>query len=193
VAFRGTVRTGIAGAGGALLLAGCASGATAVRNLSWKPPPQSAGCTEFAPCDNVKKWFAFETRSAGDASACHPIPQKGTEETCARADEAYARAHQEHLEYFAGLCGESVGVPSRVVLPYLGVPENDRLTTCGGKGVIAPFPCRVWEWTWATASKGGAFLVFLVQPAGGPPGEWVFNACSYCDATSSCREIPFRP
>ena len=177
----------------ALLLAGCGTSSVAVRNLSWKPPPQSAACTEATPCDNVKRWLAFETQSVGDFVACHPVPQKGTEEVCARADEAYARAHQQHLDYFGSLCGESVGVPASVVFPYMGVPENDRNITCGGKGGIPAFPCRVWEWSWATTSQGGAFLVFLVQPAGGAPGEWVLNSCSYCDVNSKCRELPFRP
>jgi hypothetical protein len=176
----------------ALLLVGCASSATAVKNLSWRPPPESAGCTEVAPCENVKKWFAFETRSAGDLAACLPVLQKGTEETCARAGEAYARTHQQHLDYFASLCAESVGVPTGVVFPYIGVPENDRVITCGGKGGVPAFPCRVWEWTWATTTKGAAFLVFFVQPADGPPGAWVLNSCSYCDAGSSCRDLPFR-
>jgi hypothetical protein len=176
----------------ALLLAGCGSSATAVKNLTWKPPPQSSSCTNAAPCENVKKWFAFETRSAGDFAACLPVPQKGTEETCAKASEAYARTHQQHLEFFADLCAESVGVPTGVVFPYFGVPENDKVITCGGKGGIPAFPCRVWEWTWATTTKGAAFLVFFVQPADGPPGSWVLNNCSTCDAGSSCRELPFR-
>jgi hypothetical protein len=121
------------------------------------------------------------------------VAQKGTEEFCARADQAYAQQHEQHIAYFAGLCGESLGVPALAVFPYMGLPENDKVITCGGKGGIPPFPCRVWEWTWATTSKGGAFLVFFVQPAGGPPGEWVLNNCSYCDAASSCRDVPFRP
>jgi len=187
------MKTTVAPIASALLLLGCASGATPIRTFSWKPPPQAAGCTERAPCNEVKEWFAFETRSAGDSAACHPLPQKGTEETCARADEAYARTHAQHLDFFAGLCGESVGVPGLAVFPWLGVPDNDKVITCGGKGGIPPFPCRVWEWSWATTTRGGAFLVFLVQPAGGPPGEWVLNNCSYCDAGAPCRELPFRP
>jgi hypothetical protein len=187
------MKTNLAPIAGALLLLGCASSPTPVRSLSWSPPPQMAGCTEVAPCAEVKAWFAAEMKSAGDAVACHPVPQKGTEEACARADEAQARAHARELDFLAGLCGESVGVPARAVFPYLGVPDNDKVITCGGKGGIPAFPCRVWEWTWATTTRGGAFMVFLVQPAGGPPGEWVLNACSYCDAGSPCREVPFRP
>jgi hypothetical protein len=177
----------------ALLVLGCASGATPIRTLSWKPPPEAAGCSESAPCDNVKRWFAFETKAAGDAAACHPVAQKGTEETCARADEAYGRAHGNYLEYVSELCGESVGVPGRAIFPYVGVPDSDKQITCGGKGGIPAFPCRVWEWTWATTTRGGAFLVFLVQPAGGPPGEWLLNSCTYCEPGSPCRDVPFRP
>jgi hypothetical protein len=187
------MKTPLASIATALLVLGCGSGATAVKNLSWRPPPQSASCSEAAPCDNVKRWFAFETRAAGDAAPCQPVPLAGTEAACARALEDQARARAQHLDYFAGLCGESVGVPAPLVFPYLGVPESDRVITCGGKGGIPAFRCRVWEWTWATTSKGGAFLVFLVEPAGGAPGEWVLNSCSHCEAGSSCRDLPFRP
>jgi hypothetical protein len=187
------MKTTLAPIASALLLLGCSSGSGSIRSLSWKPPVELERCTEQAPCAEVKHWFEFETRSAGDAAACHPVPQKGTEEACARGDEAYARSHAVYLELFAGLCGESVGVPARAVFPYTGAPETDKVITCGGKGGIPPFPCRVWEWTWATSARGGAFLVFLVQPAGGPPGEWLLNSCSYCDAGSPCRDVPFRP
>ncbi len=176
-----------------LLLSGCGPGATAVRPLTWKPPVELARCTEQAPCAEVRRWFEFESRAAGDAAACLPTPQPGTEAACERGAEAHARTHAGFLDLWSGLCGESVAVPAPAIFPYAGVPDSDRVITCGGKNGIPPFPCRVWEWTWATTTRGGAFLIFFVQPAGGSPGQWVLNSCSYCDAGSPCRDVPFRP
>jgi hypothetical protein len=35
-------------------------------------------------------------------------------------------------------------------------------------------------------------VVFLVEPAGAPPGTWAVNSCSYCEAGGECREFPLR-
>jgi hypothetical protein len=140
----------------------------------------------------VKRWFAVEKEAAEAWPACHPVPAKGSEVECARADAAYAKVHREQLDYFAGLCSGSVGSSFFAVFPYVGTPESDRIATCGGKGGSGPFTCRVLEWTWATASRGGAFVMFLVPPAGAAPGVWAVNSCSYCESGGACREFPRR-
>ena len=176
----------------ALLLTACSSAPKAVQ-MTWVPPPRSASCSEGVPCENVKRWFEIEKQAAEARPACRPVPLKGSEEQCARAEAAYAKAHAEQIDYFGGLCAGSVGVAAGTVIAYLGLPESDRVVTCGGKPGVPTFTCRLWEWTWATASRGGAFVVFLVQPEGAPAGSWVLNACSYCESGGACREFPFRP
>ena len=159
---------------------------------SWIPPPQAASCSEAAPCDTVRQWFTLEKEAAEAWPACHPVPLKGTAEACARADAAYAKAHASRLDYLAGLCSGTVGVSSWFVLPYVGAPESDRVATCGARPGATAFTCRIWEWTWATSSKGGAFVIFLVPPEGAPAGTWVLNSCSYCETGAPCREFPAR-
>ncbi len=177
----------------ALLTLACASTPPPLPPPSWIPPPQSASCTEANPCENVKRWLTVETEAAEAWPACHPVPARGSEAACARADAAYAKVHREQLDYFVGLCSGSVGSNYFAVAPYLGTPATDRIATCGGKGGSGPFTCRVLEWSWATASRGGAFVVFLVQPSGAAPGVWAVNSCSYCESGGACREFPVRP
>jgi hypothetical protein len=173
----------------AVTLAGCASTPPSLPPPRWIPPPQSASCTDAHPCENVKRWFEVEKDAAEAWPACHPVPLKGSEAACARADAAYARVHREQIEYFTGLCSGSVGSSAWTIRPFLGTPDGDRIASCGGKDGAEPFTCRLWEWTWATPSRGGAFVVFLVQPTGAPPGVWAVNSCSYCEAGGSCREL----
>jgi hypothetical protein len=193
VGYRGRVKAPLALVVVASLGVACASAPPPLPAPTWIPPPQSAACTDASPCENVKRWFAVEKEAAEAWPACHPVPVRGSELACARADAAYARVHREQIEYFGGLCGGSVGSSYFAVAPFLGTPENDRMATCGGKGGSGPFPCRVLEWTWATASKGGAFVMFLVQPGESAPGVWAVNSCSYCESGGTCRDLPFRP
>ncbi len=141
----------------------------------------------------MARWFEVEKQAALAWPACHPSPLKGSEQACARADASYARVHAEQLDYFGGLCAGTVGSNAWTVRPFVGTPQADRIATCGGKAGAASFTCRLWEWTWATESRGGAFVVFLVQPTEAPPGVWAVNSCSYCEAGGSCREWPSRP
>ena len=190
--YRGPVKNPLIGAA-ALLAVACASAPPPLPPPSWIPPPQSASCSDASPCENVKRWFAIEKEAAEAWPACHPFPLKGSEQACARADAAYAVVHKEQLDYFGGLCTGSVGSSAWTVLPYLGTPESDRIATCGGKGGSGPFTCRVLEWSWATSTRGAAFVVFLVQPRDAPPGVWAVNSCSYCETGGACREFPLRP
>ncbi len=193
VEYRCPVKTRLALVVPLLAGLGCASGPPPLPPPSWIPPPQSAACTDWKPCENVKKWFVVEKEAAEAWPACHPTPMKGAAQDCARADAAYLKVHKEQLDYFGNLCSGSVGSSQWAVMPYMGTPENDRIATCGGRGGSGPFTCRVLEWTWATATKGGAFVVFLVQPDGAAPGTWAVNNCSYCESGGACREFPFRP
>jgi hypothetical protein len=177
----------------ASLALACASAPPPLPAPTWIPPPQSAACTDATPCENVKKWFAIESEAAQAAPACHPVPLRGSEPACARADAAYAKVHREQIDYFGGLCTGSVGSSAWAVRPFMGTPDADRIASCGGRGGSGPFTCRLWEWTWATATRGGAFVVFLVEPAGATPGVWAVNSCSYCESGGACREFPFRP
>ncbi len=177
----------------ACVVLACASAPPTLPPPSWIPPPQSASCTDANPCENVKRWFAVEREAAEAWPACHPVPAKGSQLDCVRADAAYAKVHREQLDYFTGLCTGSVGSSFFAIHPYVGTPDSDRIATCGGKGGSGPFTCRVLEWTWATASKGGAFVMFLVPPAGAAPGVWAVNSCSYCESGGACREFPHRP
>ena len=176
----------------AALALGCASGPPPLPPPRWLPPPQWAGCTDAAPCENVKRWLEVEQQAALAWLACHPVPVAGSEAACARADAAYARVHREQLDAFAALCAGSVGSNYWSVAPFLGSPESDRFATCGGKGGTAAFTCRVLEWTWTTPTKAGAFVVFLVQPEGQAAGIWALNACSYCETPGDCRDLPPR-
>ncbi len=176
----------------AMALAACASSPPPLPPPRWVPPPGTAACTDAHPCETVKRWFEVETEAALAWPACHPVPLRGSEAECARADAAYAKVHRERLEYVAGLCGGTVGSNAWNIRPFLGTPENDRIVTCGGKGDVPPFTCRLWEWTWSTPAKGGAFVVFLVQPTGAPPGVWAVNSCSYCEAGGTCRDFTGR-
>ena len=151
------------------------------------------GCTEASPCENVRKWFEIEREAAEAWPACHPTPVAGAKDECARADAAYARIHREQLDTFGALCTGTAGSSAGSIRPFTGTPESDRIATCGGKGGAPSFTCRIWEWTWATARKGGAFVVFLVEPADQPVGTWAVNSCSYCEAGGSCREFTARP
>jgi hypothetical protein len=177
----------------AALLAACASPPPPLPPPRWVPPPQSAGCTDEFPCENVARWFQIETEAAEAWPACHPVPLPGSEAACEKARASYARVHAEQIEYFGGLCTGMVGSSLWAIRPFLGTPRSDRIGTCGGKGSIPAFTCRLWEWTWVTSTSGGAFVVFLVEPAGAAPGVWAVNSCSYCEARGTCREFPFRP
>ncbi len=175
------------------VVASCASAPPTLPPPSWVPPPQSAACSQAAPCQNVRKWLDVEKQAAEAWSTCHPAPTKLNQAACAKADAAYARVHKEQLDYFGGLCGGSVGSDWFAVAPYVGTPESDRIATCGGKGGSGAFTCRVLEWTWATESKGGAFVVFLAPPEGAAAGVWAVNSCAYCETGSTCRDVPPRP
>jgi hypothetical protein len=176
----------------AVLLAGCATTPPTLPPPRWVPPPQWASCSDAKPCENVRKWLDVEKEAALARPACHPVPVKGSEAECARADSAYVAFHRENVDAFGALCNGAVGSNVWTVAPYFGTPESDRIATCGGKGGSASFVCRVVEWTWATPSRGGAFVIFLVQPEGAPPGVWAVNSCSYCENPGDCREFPLR-
>jgi len=177
----------------ALALAACASTPAPLPPPRWSPPPGSTACTDAAPCENVARWFRVETEAAEAWPACFPVPRPGSQAACEKARASYARVHAEQIEYFGALCQGMVGSNAWEIRPFLGAPPSDRFSTCGGKGSTPAFTCRIWEWTWATASRGGAFVVFLVQPEGQPAGVWAVNSCSYCEAPGTCREFPFRP
>ena len=177
----------------AVLLAGCASPPPPLPAARWTPPPQWASCTDEFPCENVAKWFRIEKEAAEAWPACHPVPLKGSEAACEKATTAYGRVHAEQLDSFSSLCASTVGASSWSIRPYLGTPQTDRIGTCGGKNGIPFYTCRLWEWTWVATTKGGAFVVFLVEPPGAPPGVWAVNNCSYCEAGGTCRDFPPRP
>ena len=175
------------------LLAACSTAPPSLPPPRWVPPPQSAACTDEKPCENVRRWFEVEKEAALARPACRPVPLRGSEEACARAEAAYLRVHREQLDYFSGLCTGTSGSSAWAIRPFTGAPESDRIATCGGKGGSPSFTCRIWEWTWATPAAGGAFVVFLVEPAGAPPGIWAVNSCSYCEAGGDCREFRGKP
>jgi hypothetical protein len=175
------------------LLAACASAPPPLPPPRWVPPPQSAACSDASPCENVARWFQIEAEASEAWPACHPTPLRGSEAACEKASASYARVHAEQIEYFGGLCAGMVGSNAWAIRPYVGTAQSDRIATCGGKAGIPAFTCRLWEWTWVTASNGGAFVVFMVQPEGQPAGVWAVNNCSYCEALGACREFPFRP
>ncbi len=177
----------------ALLALACASAPPPLPPSRWVPPPRSASCSDATPCENVKRWFAIEKEAAEAWSACHPVPLRGSEQACARADASFAAVHREQLDYVDGLCTRSVGSDAWTVLPYLGTPESDRIASCGGRGGSGTFTCRVLEWTWATSTRGAAFVLFLVEPRDAPPGVWAVNSCSYCETGGACREFPVKP
>ena len=177
----------------AALVAACATTPPPLPPPRWVPPPQSATCSDEKPCENVRRWFEVEKEAALARPACRPVPLRGSEEACARAEAAYARVHREQLDYFSGLCAGTSGSSLWAIRPFVGTPESDRIASCGGKGGSPSFTCRIWEWTWATPSAGGAFVIFLVEPAGAPPGIWAVNSCSYCEAGGTCREFPGKP
>ncbi len=183
----------LAPCGLAALLAACASTPPPLPPPRWVPPPQAMACTDSSPCEAVRRWLDLEKEAALAWPACHPVPLKGSEAACAKADLAYAQVHREKLEYFGSLCTGSVGSNAWAIAPFLGKPEGDRMATCGGRGGTPTFTCRIWEWTWVTPTKGGAFVVFLVEPEKQPPGVWAVNSCSYCENPGDCREFPFRP
>jgi len=175
------------------LVAGCASPPPPLPEPRWVPPPKWAKCTDEAPCENVATWFKIEKEAAEAWPACHPVPLPGSAVACEKAALAYARVHEEQLDYFSSMCAGMVGVNAWAIRPYVGAPQNDRVGTCGGKSGIPPFTCRLWEWTWVAETKGGAFVVFLVEAPGAGPGVWAVNNCSYCVAGGSCRDFPPRP
>jgi hypothetical protein len=187
------VKALLAPAAAALVSLACASSPPVLPPPSWIPPPQSARCSATSPCENVKRWLTVEKEAAEAWPTCHPVPARGSEAACARADAAYARVHKEQLDYFGGLCGGSVGSDYFAVAPYLGTPETDRIASCGGRGESGSFTCRVLEWSWATAEKGGAFVMFLVPPEGAAAGIWAVNSCTYCETGGTCRTLPLRP
>lgn len=193
VRYRAGVKTPLAPAAAALLALACTSAPPPLPPPRWVPPPGSASCTEEKPCENVRRWLEIEKEAALARPACRPVPLRGSEEACARAEAAYARVHREALETFSGLCTGTSGSSAWSIRPFTGTPDSDRIATCGGKDGSPPFTCRIWEWIWSTPAAGGAFVVFLVEPAGAPPGIWAVNSCSYCVAGADCRELRGKP